>query len=182
VNELHGLLETGPVFLGDEVWVDPFGEVIGDQIDRRLGRSVDSLIGEACCEGINRLNWRWDLALSRVHDKIRVAHLTLALPLGNFARNDAVLADRVLGLQPPRVGPKIGDRQEAGAVEQKDPGRRAIIIRGFDGVNLAFHRGDFFGHEVIETVARAPVEPTFRHMQQQVPDRLAIYQSFEHRF
>ena len=164
MDRTHGRFEAWPVFLFNQVRINPFRQIVCNQVHSGLGRAMYTLVGQT---GGQRIDWfdGWRrLAPCGVHDEIRMAHLALTLPFGDLAGHDPLFADRILRLQPARVGAEIGNRQKARTVEQLDAGWGAIIIGGFDRVHLAFHRCDFLGHQIVETVARTAIQPAFRHV------------------
>ena len=109
MNQLHRGFEGKPIFLSDQMRINPFRQAIWNEIDGQLGSCVDAFIRETRSEMINRLNRRRHFSPRRVHDKVGMAHLALALPLADLARNYALFANGELPLQPTAVGAKIGE-------------------------------------------------------------------------
>jgi hypothetical protein len=100
--------------------IAPFRQAFRNSLQGLQGEGVNPPVGQACAEGIDRLDLRRRVAPGGIDHEIRMRDLALAFVVFDAARHDSRGADRELRLQPARIGAEVGERQEAGRVAELD--------------------------------------------------------------
>ena len=142
---------------------------------------MDTLVGQSGSQAVNGFDFRWTLTLRRVQNIVGMGHLALAIEIFDPSRDDSRRTDRELPLQPTPVGAKESQRQEPRSVKHLDAMGSLVRMRRLIGMHLALDRRHFAEFDLIEARPNTAINPSFRQVQQQVPERVAVDQPFEQR-